>query len=307
MLKEDLWKPSLVQNSPEMPVALTNPTDPRSVVGGGVFIRSIVPRLLADEVDRLLVRKNFTAVLGDLTRCHEHIFLKENLETDSYALNPVSTAFYKTSEYFLQCYRVLVENVRCVLGVDILFQKIPTVRFHFPGRFMGEYRTKDGVFLGHHSDTMLGHPFGELNCWVPLTNCAGTAALQLLELKNSILVLEQVAKDINWDDGLYQRQGHEEFHKRFFTDLCYQSGIVSRTKPVPMTVGQVLIFDSRCIHATAENQEGVTRVSLDFRVIPVDRYNEIRYRHRSQGRSGRYFERGDIFDEKSVDESVDES
>jgi hypothetical protein len=43
--------------------------------------------------------------------------------------------------------------------------------------------------------------------------------------------------------------------------------------PIEMGLGQFAIFDgNRCLHGNQTNETGLTRVSLDFRVIPWDRY-----------------------------------
>ena len=46
-------------------------------------------------------------------------------------------------------------------------------------------------------------------------------------------------------------------------------------KPIEMQVGDFCIFDgNRCAHGNKENQTGKTRVSMDFRVVPSDQYEE---------------------------------
>lgn len=43
--------------------------------------------------------------------------------------------------------------------------------------------------------------------------------------------------------------------------------------PMEMTVGQFVIFDgNRCLHGNKQNETGFSRLSLDFRILPWDRY-----------------------------------
>jgi ectoine hydroxylase-related dioxygenase (phytanoyl-CoA dioxygenase family) len=43
--------------------------------------------------------------------------------------------------------------------------------------------------------------------------------------------------------------------------------------PMEMTVGQFAIFDGgRCLHGNKQNQTELSRLSLDFRILPWDRY-----------------------------------
>ena len=46
-------------------------------------------------------------------------------------------------------------------------------------------------------------------------------------------------------------------------------------KPVEMEVGDYTIFyGNKCAHGNKENKTGKTRVSMDFRVLPYDKYDE---------------------------------
>ena len=46
-------------------------------------------------------------------------------------------------------------------------------------------------------------------------------------------------------------------------------------RPIEMEVGDFTIFDgNRCAHGNKENKTGKTRVSMDFRVLPCDKYDE---------------------------------
>ena len=46
-------------------------------------------------------------------------------------------------------------------------------------------------------------------------------------------------------------------------------------KPMEMEVGDYCIFyGNKCAHGNKENQTGKTRVSMDFRVLPYDKYDE---------------------------------
>ena len=46
-------------------------------------------------------------------------------------------------------------------------------------------------------------------------------------------------------------------------------------KPVEMEVGDYTIFyGNKCAHGNKENKTGKTRVSIDFRVLPYDKYDE---------------------------------
>ena len=254
---------------------------------------------LAEELGRLLVEKGFVASRSSLEELHRFVN-PEDQQVDEHGLNNVTKSFYQTSPNFLDRFRqVVVHAAMEVFDFDFLFQATPTVRFHFQGPMPDAYRSPEGDYLGQHNDGMLGHSHEEINIWLPLTSCSASAALQLAELPESIALLKEFAAEFGADHDTYHRAGRKLFVERMMRDLDFRARAVSACKPRPMRYGEMLVFDSRSLHATAENREPMTRISIDFRIIPVDRYDAIKMVYRSQGRSGRNFTRGDVFESRS--------
>ena len=260
--------------------------------------------LFVAEVTRMLVEKGIVNNAVSLEELHKHIPPKDQVVNAHY-MNNVVDQFYETSTRFRELYFGLIKYIhREYFQYDFIFQAIPNFRFHFPVHFGEAFRNKrnkDGVFLGQHSDTMLGHSFEEVNFWLPLTECRASNALHMSDLASGIQVIGRVFDDIGWDSDVYHTAGREHFHKRLFSDDDFQSLVVRSTKPVDMKVGEFIAFDPRCLHGPAENTEGRTRVSLDFRIIPLHRYEHAKH-YRSQGKSKRKFVRGDVFFQVSASE-----
>ena len=255
-----------------------------------------------DEVKNLLIGKGIVSRSVDLDKLHQYVPI-EDQNVDEHHLNNIVGLFYETSSRFRQIYFDLIRYIGAeYFDFDFIFQEIPNFRFHFPVRFGEEFRNKDGEFIGHHTDTMLGHSFEEINFWLPLTKCFGSNALQVSNLACGIETIKQVLNDIDWNVDLYHTEGRRSYHQRLFSDLEFQAFVVKNTKPVALNLGDFIAFDTRCIHGPQENKEERTRVSIDFRIIPVHRYEQITKHYGSQGRSGRRFVRGDVFYEKSVRE-----
>lgn len=253
---------------------------------------------LAQEVRRLLVLKGITKTEVDLSELHLHV-PKQMQVSDEFGLNQITKAFYETSEAYERAYHnIICQLANSIFRQEFLFQATPTVRFHFPIRFHEQFRTADGKYLGHHADSLVGHSLEEINCWMPLTNCFGTAALQIAPLDTSVDVLEKFAREIDFDAEQFFG-GRERFASKLISDGGFRADVLSMTKPMDMKYGDLLIFDGRCIHATAENSESITRVSIDFRVIPLAVYERLDRVYVSQGRSKRRFTRGDIFASQS--------
>ena len=76
---------------------------------------------------------------------------------------------------------------------------------------------------------------------------------------------------------------------------------LSDFKPLNLNAGQYAIFNgNKCRHGNKTNETGLTRVSFDFRVLPIDRYDESTDKKSYYGRKfvdGGYYRRyrrGDV-------------
>jgi len=247
------------------------------------------------EVTRLLVEKNVVACEVPLEELHKYVSFEDQM-VNAHHMNNVVDHFYETSSFFRELYFNLIRYIaKTHFQFDFIFQEIPNFRFHFPVSFGEAYRNEDGVFLGQHSDTMLGHSLEEINFWLPLTACEASSALHVSDLSSGIDVLSRVFEDTGWDSDIYHTEGREFFHRRLFSDKAFQEIVVRSMAPIDMKVGEFIAFDTRCLHGPEENKEGKTRISLDFRIVPLSRYENLTKHYGSQGKSKRKFIRGDVF------------
>jgi hypothetical protein len=107
---------------------------------------------------------------------------------------------------------------------DFLYQKFPTFRVHLP----------NNVAVGKfHNDADFGHPKGEVNYIIPLTDSDDTA---------SVWVESQPSK-IDFE-------------------------------PMEMRIAELIEFSGNTLtHGNKVNRTGRTRVSMDFRVLPLSKYD----------------------------------
>ena len=85
----------------------------------------------------------------------------------------------------------------------------------------------------YDSDDVHLHPFWEINIQIPITNTFGTNAM--------------------WIETV---PGLKDF------------------SPIEMKYGQYCVFDgNRCTHGSKTNNTDYTRISFDFRVMPISKYN----------------------------------
>lgn len=108
---------------------------------------------------------------------------------------------------------------------DFLYQYFPTFRVHLPGNIaVGKF----------HKDSEFGHPKGEVNFVLPLTDSDDTASIWV---------------ETEEDKSDYQA--------------------------MEMRVGELITFNGNILcHGNKVNRTNRTRVSMDFRILPLSKYNE---------------------------------
>ncbi|WP_024678409.1 mitomycin antibiotic biosynthesis protein [Pseudomonas syringae] len=160
------------------------------------------------------------------------------------------------------------------LGFDFVFEHNPLVRYHIPAKLDDRYRLPDGELFTHHSDTLLGDYFQQINMWLPFCDVKNTAALSVCSKHVSLCTLRTFAQE--------QGYGYNEYKDSrvdFFDYVKQRPQLMADLRmdamPTNLRYGQCLMFDPRILHGTAENTESLTRVSMDFRIIPVDDYESI--------------------------------
>jgi hypothetical protein len=172
-----------------------------------------------------------------------------------------------------EAYHRLVSFVaRDVLGFDVVFEANPFIRFHVPAPMPLRYRGRNGRLLAHHNDILVGDPFEQVNCWLPLTRCRGTAAFHMSTLERSTPLLLRFAAARGLDATTFIGS-RALFYEMLATDEAFQEEVVAACVPLESDYGEVVVFDARVLHATTENTEDLTRISIDFRLVPLPAYD----------------------------------
>lgn len=108
---------------------------------------------------------------------------------------------------------------------DVLYQSFPTFRVHLP---------KNVAVGAFHNDAEFGHPAGEINCIIPLTNSDGTASV--------------------WVES--------ESGKKDFQPIPLNEGQL------------IIFNGNTLTHGNKMNLTDQTRVSMDFRLLQALKYDE---------------------------------
>jgi len=117
-------------------------------------------------------------------------------------INKVAQSLYKTNFAFKEAYFKLMKYLASELVFDFIFQTVPTFRFNFPGLLPDWLKTHQGP-RNHHTDTMLGHPFEEINVWVPFSRSYVTNAMFLSSIQGGLNLLNFFCKDLSLDADRY--------------------------------------------------------------------------------------------------------
>lgn len=247
-------------------------------------------RFAFEQIVKDYVAKRIPSYNGEpLDRLHQVVPL-ELQQPEETNLNSLSIRVSEEIPELNRLYHLFIRHLaQNVFKEDLVFEERPQLRFHFPVKAPNRYRLKNGQLATQHSDVLLGDYFEQTNCWLPLTKCAGSSALQFITLDESIPLLKEFIDCHQLDlKGLYQSR------KLFFEHLQLNPGyferIVRVCKPYEIDYENLLMFDPRCLHGTAENHEDATRVSIDFRVLRVSDYEVALKRRKVAGVSDLDFE-----------------
>lgn len=208
-----------------------------------------------------------------LSNLHEHVSLEDlsnHLQSSGHWYDHLTTL----GDELVSAYHAFIRWLSHHLDFDFVFERDPLVRYHIPGRLDDRYRLDSGELFTFHSDTLLGDYFQQINVWLPFCDVKDTAALTMVDPSLSLEVLQSFSASIDFCSKTYRaaRASFFEFMKQH--DELSQE-VFSNSKSMNMKYGQCLLFDPRVLHGTAENSSNETRVSMDFRIVPLKDYQKI--------------------------------
>ncbi len=196
--------------------------------------------------NNLIVKKNIK-----LENVHLYVkknqFTKENSSSDI-TRNILTEYFFNKDKIFFNIYKKIIFQLKRELQFDFLYQKDPFLRFNFPTK-----KKEDNLLP--HVDLALGHPPGEINIWLPITNVSknNSMSISTLEYSNNFF------SKYNFNFQKYIKAYNYSIKKKAEKILI----------PYVAKKGEAAIFDGRIMHKSLLNNSKKTRVSLDFRILPV--------------------------------------
>lgn len=150
--------------------------------------------------------------------------------------------FIDNNQSLNNIYLIFLENyVKPIYGDKLIVQKTPNIRISFPDSTAIGKREDENVLddiIGLHKDSDFGHHESEINFIIPITEMFET---------NSVYYEPYEESNLPKDEYLNLKLNTNEFFIGKFNKL---------------------------LHFNKMNKTGFTRISLDFRIIPYDKYFE---------------------------------
>ena len=171
-------------------------------------------------------------ILGcdNLGLCHKSYEQEEILGAGKDQSTKIHKKFYdyidSEEERFSELYKNFIkDNIKPIFKEQLVYQKFPTFRAHFPNNV---------AVFAFHKDKDYSHPPQERNIYLPITNA--------------------------WDTNTIWTESEED--KEDYS-------------PIKASYGQFVLWDGNNLnHGSRQNETGKTRISFDFRVIPMSEYDE---------------------------------
>lgn len=218
--------------------------------------------------DRLLARLQ-DDVGPKLRRLEHYHRFAEDDERHVSILHALSS-FYWDHELGHDVIAANLELFRRLVGGDLIIQRCPYLRAIRPGR------VRDAAPL--HRDTYYGASPFEMSVVVPLTAMDASSAVRVVSGSHVEPDRRYPFEQHQSPDVVRQSPRHELGFP--YAPRLLDPAVLDRAEPVPLSVGQVLVFGLSLVHGGGANAGPDTRFSTDIRIAnalaPVDRSRGVR-------------------------------
>ncbi len=166
------------------------------------------------------------------------------------------TSFFRNSNFNLEIMESNLDFFRFILGPDLDLQMQPYLRMARPGK------TQDNI--GYHRDTYYGTAASELSVFVPFVDLSSKNCL-------SIYPESHIIQDAFFETESIQSVDVKKGSDRNKIGFLYAPNVIKtdindKMQPIPLKLGQILIFMLSTIHGSVINNSLITRWSTDIRI-----------------------------------------
>jgi len=212
------------------------------------------PAFAARDAMLELLRRELSADLATIADYHQFIGDDEARHT---ALQQQLTELFWHERFGQRICAAQADFFTRFVGLDLHVQKYPYVRVARPGL------RQDNI--GVHRDTQYGASPYELSVWIPYGDLDEGGALRVLP--GSHLLPERDFEFEQRPDPVVTKGSQK--HKLGFpyAPKALKGDVESRMQPVPIRLGEMLIFSLSLVHGQTINAGAVTRLSTDIRLV----------------------------------------
>lgn len=174
------------------------------------------------------------------------------------------THFFRTQRFGPQIIAAQLNFFQALLGRDLNVQSNPYLRITRP------HKPQDNI--GYHRDTFYGGSPFELSVLIPYVDVPAASALSVLpgsHLRPESDFPTQQVQSTEVTKGSPKHQLGFLYAPKLIDPACLQP-----MKPIPLKLGDLLVFSLATVHGSKENQGHSCRWSSDVRVVnalaPID-------------------------------------
>ena len=214
---------------------------------------------------RELLKQELASILGrtiELENYHE-VALDDAQHTETQVK---LTQFFRDKKLGRKVIEAQKDIFRGIIGLDLLVQAFPYLRMTRPNK------PQDNI--GYHRDTFYGGSPFEVSVLVPFVNLESKSGLSVMSgsqtAPESMFPIEQIK---NPDTAVVKGSAKHQLGFLYAPKLM-DPEIEKQMTPIPLKLGQALMFSLSTVHGSVVNTGRFTRWSSDIRVVnalaPVD-------------------------------------
>ncbi len=196
------------------------------------------------------------SALPRLASLEEYHSLVENDDRHIAFAHDLSTFFWREG-FGTELIRSHLAFFRSFIGLDLHVQKYPYLRVVRPGR------PGDAVPL--HRDTYYGSSAYEISVFIPFTDVPEEAALRVVS--GSHAEPDSAYPWVRGSGGDVTPGSPKHQLGYSYAPKLLDPSLAGRATPVPLRVGEALLFSLSLVHGSGTNDGCTTRFSTDIRVV----------------------------------------
>jgi sporadic carbohydrate cluster 2OG-Fe(II) oxygenase len=219
---------------------------------------------LSNSLERK-IREVISKPLGACFLDNIHEYISSGGGMDLSELHFLLSEYLWESEFSIQFSAAILPILKEIIGLDIMVQYRPFLRIARPGV------SKDN--FGFHRDTLYGQTPYELAMHIPLMNLSSESAIRVVSGSHRLPEDSFIISDV---ESCIKKWSKEHQSGKPYAPKNFLLPEGMKTEPVPLKIGQALLFSPALIHGQEINNGKKTRVSIDMRFVNTNAHTTLK-------------------------------